>query len=203
MKELFYIKNTKFDGKDNFISFVENEYLKQPIKKPTSWQENVHSSIWYSKTKTVEEYCQHSHVPMNLVDFLNNEVKIFLESKKISNIGKFYINEIWFNAYRKKQYQQKHKHGNYNSFSGVYYVKFNEIEHTSTRFFHPAFEIDFENPLVQNNPFFCYSPKIIEDDLIIFPSSIGHDVPQQQTEELRITVSFNVKCELYTRGVYG
>lgn len=203
MKDLFYITPVKYDGKDKFIEQVVKKYNQSPNFKPVSWQENVHSSITYDQCKSIEEYSIKSNIPKSLVGDLNNHVQSFVKQKNIDEVGRFYISEIWYNAYKNRQYQHMHKHSNsYNNvFSGVYYVKYNNQEHTSTRFYHPGFEIDFEK--VRTNPFFVYTPDVKENDLIIFPSDIGHDVPIQDTNDLRITVSFNVKCDYYDQLSYS
>ena len=74
------------------------------------------------------------------------------------------------------------------------------INQISFRFYNPAFEIDFDK--VRHNKFFCFMPEVVEDDLIIFASDIGHDVPQQYSSELRITVSFNVICKYHESMQY-
>lgn len=203
MKELFYIAPVKYDGRDKFIQDAEKRYNQSPNLKPTSWQENVHTSINYDQCKTVEEYSKKSNIPDDLVAVLSNWVQTFVKQKNIDTIGRYYISEIWYNAYKNRQFQHMHKHSNsYNNvFSGVYYIKFNNNKHTPTRFYHPGFEIDFEK--VITNPYFVYTPDVNENDLIIFPSDIGHDVPIQDTNELRITVSFNVKCDYYQQLSYS
>ena len=95
----------------------------------------------------------------------------------------------------------KHSNKNNNFFSGVYYMKFNDKVHSATRFYNPGFEVDFDK--IQDNSFFISSPEIKEDDIFIFPSDVGHDVPAQTTDELRITVAFNVACIFNEKFQYG
>jgi hypothetical protein len=38
-----------------------------------------------------------------------------------------------------------------------------------------------------------YTPEVIQDDLIVFPSETYHRVKKNETDELRITICFNVK----------
>jgi hypothetical protein len=86
-------------------------------------------------------------------------------------------------------------------FSGVYYMKYNEKEHSATRFYNPYFELDFDK--VQTNPFFVNSPDIKENDVFIFPSDVGHDVSEQASSDLRITIAFNVACIFKESFTYG
>jgi hypothetical protein len=95
----------------------------------------------------------------------------------------------------------KHANGNNMMYSGIYYMKFNEKEHSATRFYNPYFDINFENKNVRSNSLLVNIPKIKENDIFIFPSAVGHDVLPQDSDDLRITIAFNIACiynEKYT-----
>lgn len=197
MKDLFFIKKVHYEDKHTLIEKVTSRYNLTPTYKPDSWEENVHTTINYETSLSVYDYCLKSNIPVSLLELLDLEVQLYVKKIGLEGVGKFSICEIWYNAYKNRQYQHMHKHGNqYNIFfSGVYYVNYDPLHHTATRFYHPGFEIDFDQ--VRDHPYFVYTPAVKEDDLIIFPSQIGHDVPIQDCSNLRITVSFNVKCEYY------
>lgn len=203
MKDLFYKTKVRYKNRTKLISLITDNYLKNPNQKPNVWSDNVHSSIVYDNTKNIEEYCCKSNIPIDLVVCLSKYLQKFLNKKKIQTAGNFYISEIWYNAYKNRQFQYMHKHSNgFNTvFSGVYYLKYDYLQHSPTRFYHPGFEIDFDK--VKQNPYFVYTPDVKEDDLIIFPSDIGHDVPNQNSSDLRITVSFNVECNFNDQFNYS
>ena len=193
---LFYHTSIQYSGKDNFVSFIENEYAKQPTLKPDSWQEDVHTSIVYGKFSDNLDYFKQSSIPLDLVVEIDKVVQDFVQSKNLDSIGKFYIAEMWYNAYKNRQYQHMHKHSNGSNmfFSGVYYMRFDAKTHSATRFYNPHFEVDYENEFVKQHPLFVQIPDIKEDDVFIFPSDVGHDVLPQDSDQLRITVAFNVGC---------
>lgn len=191
-----------YPNKQQLIDKITKRYLEQNTLKPQSWDENVHTSIVYDKCKTLHEYFTKSFIPQDLVDLIDQKLQDLIQQENLDSVGKFHISEMWYNAYTCGQYQHMHKHSNSinNMFSGIYYLKFNKQEHTSTRFYNPAFEIDFDK--VRHSKYFCFFPTVQEDDLIIFPSDIGHDVPAQYSSDLRITVSFNVMCEYHESMQY-
>jgi len=197
-----YKDSIKYPHKQTFINQISSRYHTQQTLKPKSWDEDVHTSIVYDTYKTSHEYFDKSFIPLDLVDSIDKKLQQLIHQENLDLLGKFHISEMWYNAYTHGQYQYMHKHsnGNNNVFSGIYYLKFNSKEHTSTRFYNPAFEIDFDK--VRYNKFFCFMPDVVEDDLIIFASDIGHDVPQQYSSELRITVSFNVICKYHESMQY-
>jgi len=181
-------------GREELIKTIQTEHKNQPVKKPSSWADNVHTSIQYDGYKNNLDYFQKAGIPISLVTELDKIVQAFVSDLSITDIGRFYIAEMWYNAYSNAQFQHMHKHSNQNNmmFSGVYYMKFNKDEHSATRFYNPHFEVDFDK--VRHNPLFVAKPKIRENDVFIFPSDVGHDVEEQRSEDLRITIAFNVAC---------
>lgn len=188
--------HTRLDwsGREQLIHTIQSEYNNQPIRKPSSWADNVHTSIQYGGYKDNIDYFQKAGIPLDLVTEIDKIVQGFVRNLDIADIGRFYIAEMWYNAYSNAQFQHMHKHSNQNNmmFSGVYYMKFNEVEHSATRFYNPHFEVDFDK--VRHNPLFVTKPKIKENDVFIFPSDVGHDVEEQNSKDLRITIAFNVAC---------
>ena len=188
--------HTRLDwsGRENLIHAIQAEYNKQPMKKPSSWADNVHTSIQYGGYKDNIDYFQKAGIPLDLVTEIDKIVQKFVHDLDITDIGRFYIAEMWYNAYSNAQFQHMHKHSNQNNmmFSGVYYMKYNEQEHSATRFYNPHFEVEFDK--VRHNKLFVTKPKIKENDVFIFPSDVGHDVEEQNSKDLRITIAFNVAC---------
>jgi uncharacterized protein (TIGR02466 family) len=193
-KNPFFQTKLDYSGRDQLIKQISAEYEKAPTKKPASWEENVHTSIVYEDYENNLDYFQKSGIPLDLVVEIDKIVQLFVIDLDIADIGTFYIAEMWYNAYANAQFQQPHKHSNKTNmmFSGVYYIKFNKAEHSATRFYNPYFDINFKK--VSNNPFFVTAPDINENDVLIFPSDVGHDVLEQNSKDLRITVAFNVGC---------
>lgn len=192
----FYQTTLDYIGKSDLIDEIQSRYNISPTYKPESWEEDVHTSIVYKGFANNIEYFNKSNIPLDLVAEIDKVVQQAVHQFGVADLGRFYIAEMWYNAYKNQQYQHMHKHSNGNNmfFSGIYYMKFNENEHSATRFYNPYFEINYENDNIRKKPFFVKQPKIKENDVFIFPSDVGHDVLPQESDDLRITVAFNVSC---------
>ena len=198
----FFQAPLDYSGREVLITQILDQYNKQPTKKPSSWDENIHTSIVYDSKNNID-YFEKAGIPLDLVSEINDLVQQFIAKNDLSDIGTFYIAEMWYNVYTNRQYQNMHKHSNGSNmfFSGVYFMKYNEEEHSATRFYNPHFEIDFEK--VQDNSFFVQTPNIKEKDVFIFPSDVGHDVLPQNSADPRITIAFNVACIMKEKFEYA
>ena len=118
--------------------------------------------------------------------------------------GSAMIHESWLNHYTKGMYQEEHDHLP-SFYSGIHYVKFNPEVHKAAHFLNPLFQLYNctytlsshvcrgddaigEHPFSKN--YIC--PDVVEGDIILFPSFIRHRVIIQETDESRITSSFNI-----------
>ena len=176
----------EYDKKNELIEIIEKSYFSNPNQTPPKWNCKVHSSFG-------KEF---SLIPNDLVNLLQEKVDKYVKTNKNNfNLdGKYFINEIWFNAYKHEQFQEPHTHGN-TLFSGCYYLKFNKKIHHQTTFYNPNYNIDFFK--VKNNSYFSVEIDCDEDDVIIFPSFLRHGTngmkDKSKDVELRITISFNVE----------
>ena len=94
-----------------------------------------------------------------------------------------FIPSMWSQKYHKGSHHTIHHHGA-KGYSCVLYVKFNPEVHQGTRFLAP-----FNNFMTGDSLWHC--PKVEEGDIIIFPSSILHESPNQLVDEERMILSFN------------
>jgi len=190
----FYHTTIDYTGKSKLIEQIQSRYNLSPTYKPNSWGEDVHTSIVYQKCDNNIEYFKKSNIPIDLVIEIDRVVQKSVEQFGVEDLGKFYIAEMWYNAYKNRQYQHMHDHSNNNNmlFSGIYYMKYNEKQHSATRFYNPHFKINYDKTIIQKNSFFVKQPEIKENDVFIFPSNVVHDVLPQESDDLRITIAFNV-----------
>jgi len=113
-----------------------------------------------------------------------------------------------YNAILEGQRIGSHNHLIKDSFSTCHYVNFKK-EHIFTRFNNPAIHssfvkyvqmsiidvLDFSSP---DNSYLLedFTMPCQEDDMIIFPSILNHEVPEQpSTNEPRITISTNIEIK--------
>lgn len=174
-----------YPDKNELIKKIEQNYNKNPNQTPKNWKCKVHSSFDSEDTQ----------IPDNLLKIIENKSNEFLEiyEKNMGISGEYIINNIWYNAYGKNQFQEPHNHGGA-IFSGCYYLKFNKNIHHQTMFYNPNFNLDYSK--LENNSYFCFNPDCEEDNIIIFPSLLKHGtsgvIGDMSVEELRITISFNI-----------
>lgn len=198
----YYQTSLIYDEKEKLIDEIETRYNETPTVKPESWSEDVHTSFSYEQPTNLGCYTR-SYIPLSLVEKINTVVQEFVVFKNLSKIGIFRIDDIWYNAYKGTQYQHPHKHGNA-LFSGIYYLKFNKKVHNSTLFYNPHFEFSSEYmEMLKETPFFAQKPDVQENDIFIFPSGVAHKVDASYSNEMRITVAFNVICDFYNIKNYS
>jgi len=107
-----------------------------------------------------------------------------------------HITQSWLNLTEKNQYHHQHTHSN-SIVSGVIYIKASkdEINFHSQRYNNLSFNRKEYNEFNSE----LWSLPVNTGDIILFPSSLSHSVPVKQTEDLRISLSFNT----FVKGVLG
>ena len=105
-----------------------------------------------------------------------------------------YLSRMWANVMPEGTIHTGHIHP-MSVISGTFYVSLPKKDIPSLKFEDPRFTQMMNAPLKQKNPrqknlnFFNYNPKIGE--VILFESWLRHEVTQNRTKELRVSVSFN------------
>lgn len=112
----------------------------------------------------------------------------FLRKKYTEFVNKFcqknnlklkHISDIWYNYYKKYQYQEPHDHGNINGYTAVHYMILDPKNHSSTKF-------------VDKN---IKTPEVKQGDILIFPANLFHYVPANYSEAPRLTTAFTFVLE--------
>ena len=93
-----------------------------------------------------------------------------------SKKDRYYMCDFWGNIYRKGDYTEPHTHRP-EILSCVYFLK--------TEWYHPPFVFTWSGKKIK--------PK--EGTFIIFPSHLKHHVPENKSEETRITLSGNISLK--------
>ena len=109
-----------------------------------------------------------------------------------------YITQSWINYTEKNQFHHKHNHPN-SFISGVFYIncdeKFDTIKFFKKDYERIAPEVKEWN--VWNSQSWLFPVKT--GDVILFPSSLDHKVETKETDNTRISLSFNV----FIKGTVG
>jgi len=164
MNSIFYKTNLSWTNKfvkDN-IRNIEKNYSLYPNKN--RWECNCH---------TIHDDDGNVY-PINY-SFLRKEYeKIAIEVCKNYNINEYYLSDIWYNYYKKEQYQEPHIHDGNGGVTAVHYLIFDAKKHSKTCF---------------NN---IETPNINEGDILFFPDNLEHFVPENKTDSPRLTVAFTI-----------
>jgi uncharacterized protein (TIGR02466 family) len=134
----------------------------------------------------------------NLKDKILTEVNFFAKDiYKYVDI-EFYITHSWLNHNPKNSYHNAHRHSN-SVFSGAYYI--NVPENCPGLYFHSSNSRMFEMKVSEGNLVNANSwgMPVSSGDLIIFPSTLTHEVPENYGDNDRYTLAFNT----FIRGSIG
>ena len=150
------------------INNIDNDLLKKHI---------IENSIPFSTDET-DTRIEDTKLPYNeLIKKIENEIIndfFSITNKKIKSY------EFWSHIHQKNHSTNIHNHGSPYNMSAVYYVS---IPKNSGKF---VFQFK-KNDVIDNRMFI--NP--IENHYILFPSSINHFVTRNNSEDLRISLSFN------------
>ena len=108
----------------------------------------------------------------------------------ISGGEKLDLTDIWYQKYYKGVNHSTHCHGAI-GLSSVIYVEYNPEVHSPTRFFSPFRD-------VWSGDCTTFEEQVEEGDMIIFPSSILHEAPANQSDIRRTIVSYNLRGKVDT-----
>ena len=189
----FYYK-AKFEGHDEvkstLLDYISEKYKQSPSNQPQKWSCNVHTS-----------HGMHDEKLFSLKETYEKGIIPFFEEVRMPTVEAD-ISEIWFNAYGKGQWQENHHHHGCNPnlyFSAVHFLKYDKS-------IHPAFVMNNMNRILVS-PYSIGRKTLLdywnlneeidveEGDLLIFPTFMEHQVNVQETDDLRVTVSFNIEVK--------
>ena len=154
---------TKKFVQDN-IHIVEESYKLFPARN--NWNCNVHAV-----------YEDDTDVPKIDYGFLRKKyMDVSAEFAKSQRLKHIFFGEVWYNYYKKSQYQEPHIHES--TWTAVHYLKFNRFKHPRTKFTDPNIK----------------PPRVREGDLIVFPGTYEHYVEKCRWNEPRLTIAFGISA---------
>lgn len=161
-----------------------NTLQKADLDNP--WNDGVKTSF---KHNSINNFLQNSK---NFVNVVGHHCKKFCDYLDV-DIDYIQIAESWINLSEFNDYQHFHDHVPYtNDISGVYYDKTTGDGLDG--------KIEFKNPnLVTRSSFLLsnYSENVSfipeSGKIILFPSFLEHCVYKNETEQTRVSVSFNIR----------
>ena len=154
------------------VSWTNCFYKKNISKIKENYKKFPYRNRWNCNCHVIHD----DDYDVKTIDFnyLRKEyTKICAEFCTERKYNSFNIGDIWYNFYKKNQYQEPHIHES--TFTVIHYVRFNRFFHNETKF-------------VSN----IMAPRVNQGDLIIFPGNLEHYVPKNNSFFPRLTIAFGL-----------
>lgn len=184
---------------ETYLEHINNDTLLDECNHIRTTQEGVHRSNvgGYQSPPLFRHTIQQYPTLCNLIDTIQSIIDSYIKQYQYQPPRRVDIGNFWLNFNYRHDSNAYHTHP-HSVFSGAYYIKAPENCGT-INFYRPYSIADTEW-----GHFFCDSShsenilnKLIErvvpgaGKLILFPSYYPHDVSRSQTDELRLSLSFN------------
>ena len=135
----------------------------------------------------------------NLKEKLMEKVRFhFYDTLKHVKESEIYITQSWLNITKKDPFHHTHKHHN-SILAGVFYLQTVEDDCIS---FDNTLRVDQVRPSIESFNSWnssLYNQPVHRNMLVIFPSSLMHNVPTVKSDQVRISLAFNT----FVKGVLG
>ena len=187
------VMNKNLANVQNEIAAAIPSVMEKDLTNP--WKDGVKTDYKYGKFSRTERGFLHEYNCSTLMEVINEQTKVYLNKHNIEETrGEFEILNSWINFSEKGDFQYEHSHetSKYSDtevyLSGAYFYKTNghdgDLTFVSSNVLHRT-ELDiFTKPQAVHKP--------IVGKLVLFPSWLGHRVGLNTTDNLRISVSFNI-----------
>ncbi len=134
----------------------------------------------------------------NIKSFFEGALNFYIKELLKGQDFNLYITQSWANFTEKNECHHPHNHPN-SFLSGIFYVQVDSNNDITIFNKEPnfIFSITSTEPNIFNSNSWAYQPK--NGDLLVFPSNMAHGVPTKETDETRISISFNT----FVKGLIG
>tara|TARA_Y100000590_G_scaffold395587_1_gene475711 strand:+ start:155 stop:778 length:624 start_codon:yes stop_codon:yes gene_type:complete len=179
--------------RDSELNLEESEEIKsileEGMRTNSGNEHSINSYIFKTKLKKIKEFCEQQ---------IKKYVEIIISP---SQELEFYITESWINVTKPGEFHHLHYHPN-SIISGVFYV--NTVPEDQISFNDPNYKVkgrfNFGGQKEYNhwNSAQWWLP-VEDNQLILFPSWLEHEVKHVEGNKNRISISFNT----FVRGNLG
>ena len=165
---------------------------EKDISKETEFIENIEYTNRTGddlaiNTRSVDTYIIRCKELENINTFCQNQINHY-QKEIMKSSNKLVITQSWINKNIKGKYHHKHSHAN-SILSGVFYFKSNNTAPIIFAKKPQVLELNYHS----SNDYNCNSYVLLTEprQLVIFPSTMLHYVPENCEEETRFSLSFN------------
>jgi len=188
--ELLFPVPVMFNSMDRDFTQAELDYFNSHSDKTYQNQGN---------TTSLNNYILNEPEMKDLHDFVQRQVQLYMDKVyKPKYPVKPYITQSWLNWTKKDEYHHKHEHPN-SFISGVLYINadFKEDKIKFHKSGYQQIKLVTDNHDIFNSESWWFSVKT--GDIVIFPSSLTHNVEPVTANETRISLAFNT----FLKGTIG
>lgn len=197
-----------FDKAD-IVSKIEKNYEIDPTRNNLDGYDKVFGSKGHHAYKDFDNSKFHKPNFDELREIYQKHIHEYLSSFKFKPDAKpvtYTFNIVNYTCMKNTDYMREHGHSG-TSFFAVHYLKYNPRVHTSTLLKNPITVSHYANELLGR---LCdlddnkienswtkgeYFISTAEDDFVIVPSILRHQVLPSNSDESRITIAINIKLE--------
>jgi len=203
-------KITKQDyDKDLILNEMLHNFKKDP--KRNTWDDVMNTSFksnWHhsNNDESNSNFLPVSYEQSGLTKCMDSKIREFMSYLSLISDVNYFFQITNYTVSTEGYYLTSHGHGK-DSFSSVLFLQFDKLNHPPTYFNNPytaadqtrCLQKDLYESFDNKNPFFSYmqdtwAVDVKEDDYIIFPGHIKHEVPPVgKSDKERITISCNIK----------
>jgi uncharacterized protein (TIGR02466 family) len=174
-----------------------NQSLSDMLDKLTSPRPELAPGTNWQTDQTLHQLPEFSDL-VKIINFASDQV---LQALEVEHEG-FQISSCWANISPKGSIHLPHHHPN-NYLSGIYYVHTKDGADRVT-FHEPRATTDIIAPrLLKANAYNCIEQSIPVKPgrLVLFPAWLVHSVPPNMSDELRISISFNIMFDNFAETI--
>jgi len=176
---------------------IERNFTKDELKYMHNHDTKTYQNV--GNTVSLNNYILNEPELKHLKHFVQSQIEIYVAKVyKPRYPVKPYITQSWLNWTKKDEYHHKHEHPN-SFISGVLYINA-DFKEDKIRFHKSGYQqikLVTDNHDVFNSESWWFSVKT--GDIVIFPSSLTHNVEPVTANETRISLAFNT----FLKGTIG
>ena len=155
--------------KDNLLNLIEKAENDNFVDMKEYYGDNITKLDWRDSSNMDREWVQY------FLPFFSKYLSAEANQKRFFEVR---LPKIWFQQYQKGGKHGWHVHGD--NYAGVYYLDLPQEV--------PKTQLLLEDGRV-------ITPEVEEGDILLFPSSLIHKAPENETDIQKTIISFNVNFD--------
>ena len=193
--------------KKGILTDIELNYKIDNDRNKWDGKNYLHSKLHHSNNdKSNNKFKEIDY--KSLIPVYHNLFDKFCKTLELTSTFKYTFQITNYTAMKSGQYMRPHNHIGDSDFTCIHYVKFNPKKHQPTVFHnanHWADDYQYLRPTLYKKLNFenekhsyllkYYKLPTKEDDFVITPSALIHEVPPFKSDELRVTLVVNLQIK--------